>query len=62
MNHRKITIHYHDGTDQPVVIDQHRGVRTFEDEKHTILHFGRTEGTRWSELVAAPQLSVRSWD
>ena len=61
MRHRRITIHFVNDELKELVIDEHGGVRT-DDSTPRIVRFGRTDTTRWAELLAAPESSILYWD
>lgn len=60
MKHRKITIKFINDELKELFIDLHGGVRT-DDDTPAIVRFGRTDSTRWTELLAAPQSSILYW-
>ena len=57
MNHKIITITFTDDTMKHIVFDTVNGVR-IEDG---VARFGRTETTRWRELLAAPLCNIKHW-
>ena len=59
MNQRNITIHFINGDESHIVIDRNGGDRTGDDG---IVRFGRTDSTRWQEILAAPATSILYWD
>jgi hypothetical protein len=63
MNHKQITITFTDGDQKTLVIDAVNGVRYEGDGEHepVVAKFGRTDSTRWQELLAAPLCKIKHW-
>jgi hypothetical protein len=57
MNHKRITITFTDGTEKIIAVDAVNGVRVSDG----VAHFGRTDTTRWYELLAAPLCNIKYW-
>lgn len=61
IEHRRIVVHTTLGNEYTLSVD-HDGTRplprTYEEEDHGILHFGRTEDGEWFELRAFPLQNV----
>lgn len=57
MNYRQITVVFTDGEQKSLTIDAVNGARV-EDG---VVRFGRSDGTKWRELFAAPLVQVKYW-
>ena len=64
MNYRTITIHFINGKKKEMAIDAVNGIRYDGPVQHqpVVIRFGRTDSTRWRELLAAPLTSILYWE
>jgi len=60
-NGKRITVHLTDGTDRTMVVSLIK-VESDAAGNGIIARFGRDDGNGWREFLAAPLMSIISWD